>query len=111
MQIQPYLFFEGRCEEAIGFYRAALGAKVLMQMRYGDAPEGSSKCPDGSFPPADKVMHASLQVGETQLMMSDGFAAGHPDFKGFALSLSAADDAEARRWFDALAAGGKSSNP
>jgi PhnB protein len=111
MQIQPYLFFEGRCDEAITFYRQALGAELLMLMRYGESPEGTAKCPDGSIPPADKVMHASLQVGQTQLMASDGFCSGKPDFKGFSLTLSAADDAEARRLFDALADGGQVHQP
>lgn len=107
MYIQPYLFLDGRCEEAIAFYRQALGAEVLMLMRYGDGPEGSSQCPDGTSPPADKVMHACLQVGQTQVFLSDGFSKGQPEFKGFSLSLSATDDAEARRLFDALVEGGK----
>lgn len=107
MHIQPYLFFDGRCDEAIAFYRQALGAEVVMLMRYGEGPDGSSQCPDGTAPPADKVMHACLQIGASQVMLSDGFCAGHPDFKGFSLSLSAADDAEARRLFNALAEGGQ----
>lgn len=111
MQAQPYLFFEGRCEEAIAFYRQALGAELLMLMRYGENPGGTAKCPDGSIPPADKVMHASLQIGQTQLMASDGFCSGKPEFKGFSLTLSAADDADARRRFDALADGGQVQQP
>jgi PhnB protein len=111
MHVQPYLFFDGRCEEAITFYRQALGAETVMLMRYGDGPEGSAQCPDGSTPPADKVMHACLQVGDTQLFLSDGFSAGKPEFKGFSLSLSAADEAEARRMFDALAEGGQVQQP
>ncbi len=111
MYIQPYLFLDGRCEEAIGFYRQALGAEVVMLMRYGEGPEGSSQCPDGTSPPADKVMHACLQIGQTQVFLSDGFSAGKPEFKGFSLSLSATDDAEAKRLFDALAEGGKVDQP
>jgi PhnB protein len=111
MQIQPYLFFDGRCDEAIAFYRQALGAEVVMLMHYGDGPEGEATCPDGTQPPADKVMHACLQVGQTQLLASDGFSGGHPEFKGFSLSITAADDAEARRWFDALADGGQIQQP
>jgi PhnB protein len=80
-------------------------------MRYGEGPEGSSQCPDGTTPPADKVMHACLQVGSTQIFLSDGFGAGKPEFKGISLSLSAADDAEARRLFDALAEGGQVQQP
>jgi len=67
MQTQPYLFFDGRCEEAIAFYRQAIGAEVVMLMRYADGPEGSAQCPDGTRPPADKVMHACLQIGSTQV--------------------------------------------
>lgn len=107
MQIQPYLFFEGRCEEAIAFYRQALGAEQVMLMRYADGPGDGAACPGGVPPPADKVMHACMQVGTTQLMMSDGFCSGKPEFKGFSLSLSTTEDAEARRLFDALADGGQ----
>jgi PhnB protein len=110
MIIQPYLFFEGRCEEAIAFYREALGAEVVMLMRYGDSPEGG-ECPDGTQPPKDKVMHATLRIGETQVMASDGFANGKPEFKGIALSLSVADERQARRLFDALADGGQVYQP
>ena len=88
MQIQPYLFFDGRCEEAITFYRKALGAEVVMLMRYGDSPAGEATCPDGTQPPPDKVMHACLQIGSDQLLLSDGFSGGHPEFTGFSLSLS-----------------------
>ena len=111
MYIQPYLFFDGRCDEAIAFYRQALNAEVVMLMRFGEGPEGSSQCPDGSSPPADKVMHACLQIGHTQVFLSDGFSAGKPEFKGISLSLSAADDAEAKRLFDALAEGGEIQQP
>ena len=111
MHVQPYLFFDGRCEQAIAFYRQALGAETVMLMRYGEGPEGSAQCPDGSTPPADKVMHACLQIGDTQVFLSDGFSAGRPEFKGFSLSLSAADEAEAKRLFDALAEGGQVQQP
>ncbi|MEI7037941.1 VOC family protein [Fulvimonas yonginensis] len=111
MQVQPYLFFDGRCEEAVAFYRDALGAQVLMLLHYSDAPPGDAGCPDGALPPADKVMHASLQIGQTQVMASDGFAAGHPEFKGVSLSIAADDDAQARRLFDALADGGQVQQP
>ena len=112
MQIQPYLFFDGRCDEAIAFYRQALGAEVVMLMRFGESPEGDSQCGEGGpRPPADKVMHASLQIGQTQVMLSDGFSAGNPEFKGISLSLSADDDAEAKRLFDGLADGGEVVQP
>lgn len=111
MYIQPYLSFDGRCEEAVAFYRQALGAEVLMLMRFGEGLEGNAECPGGAAPPADKVMHACLQIGQTQVLLSDGFNAGKPEFKGISLSLSAADDAEAKRLFDALAEGGQIQQP
>jgi len=106
-QIQPYLFFEGRTEEALNFYRQALGAETVFLMRYRESPEGTAKLPDGSTPPHDKVMHAAFKVGDSLLMASDGFCSGKPSFQGFSLSYPAKDEAEARRRFDALAQGGK----
>ena len=113
MYIQPYLFFDGHCDEAIAFYRQAIGAEVVMLMRFGESPEQDSQCGDGDgpTPPADKVMHASLQVGQTQLLLSDGFSAGKPEFKGVSLSLAAADDAEAKRLFEGLAQDGEIVQP
>lgn len=111
MNIQPYVFFDGRCEEAVAFYQQAIGAKVVMLMHYRDAPGDSTAGCDGTPPPADKVMHGCLQVGASQILVSDGFAKGNPKFEGFALSLAAADDAEARRLFDALAQGGQVQQP
>ncbi|MDN8612155.1 VOC family protein [Variovorax ginsengisoli] len=110
MQVQSYLFFEGRCEEALEFYRKAVGAQVTMLMRFKESPDPipADKVPPGS---EDKVMHASFNIGETMLMASDGFAKGQPTFKGFALSLNAADQAEARRLFDALGEGGQVQMP
>jgi len=106
MQIQPYLFFDGRCEEAIEYYRKALGAKVNMLLRYKDNPEPpeQSKAPPGS---GDKVMHASLSIGETTVMASDGFCQGKPNFQGFSLTLTVANEAEADHKFAALADGGQ----
>ena len=105
MQVEPYLFFEGRCEEALEFYRKALGAEVVMVMRYKDSPEPP---PPGKLPPGseNKVMHANLRIGETTLMASDGFAQGQPKFQGFSLSISVADEARADKLFAALADGG-----
>ncbi|MDH5329750.1 MAG: VOC family protein [Aquincola sp.] len=105
MRIEAYLFFNGRCEEAIEFYRKALGAEVQMLMRNKDAPE---KPPPGMLPPGtdDKVMHANLRVGSSVLMVSDGRCNGQPEFRGFSLSLDAANEAEAERMFSALADGG-----
>jgi PhnB protein len=106
MAIQPYLFFEGRCEEAIEFYHRALGAKVEMLMRYKDGPEPP---PPGMLPPGSesKVMHASFQIGDATILGSDGRCSGKPQFEGFSLSLTVADEAQAERYFNALADGGE----
>src|SRR2546430_16839147 len=87
MQIQPYVFFDGRCEEAIEFYRTALGAEVTMLMRFKESPEPHQKdmLPPGS---GDKVMHASFRIGDTTVLASDGRCMGKPSFEGFALSLT-----------------------
>ena len=106
MQLQSYLFFDGRCEEAIEFYKKALGAEVEGLMRFKDCPE---PIPAGSVPPGseNKVMHASLRIGDTNVMASDSRCSGQPHFDGFALTLTAADAAEADRLFAALADGGE----
>lgn len=104
MLVQPYLFFEGRCEEALEFYRKAIGAEVTALMRYKESPEPP---PPGCTPPGDKVMHASFRVGETTVMASDGQCQGSAAFKGFSLVIVAKDDAEVQRFFAALADGGQ----
>lgn len=105
MHIEPYLFFDGRCEEAIEFYRRALGAEVLMLMRFEESPDPP---PPGRVAPGSekKILHAALQIGASQIMLSDGHCGGRPSFQGFALSLTARDAAEADRLFAALADGG-----
>lgn len=110
MKVEPYLSFEGRSEEAIEFYKAAVGAKVTRLMRFKDCPE----CPPaGKFPPEilEKVMHAALLVGDTTVMVTDGRCAGKASFSGISLTLSVADDAEAERRFNALADGGAVTMP
>lgn len=105
MKIEPYLSFEGRCEEAIEFYRKALGAEVTMLLRFKEAPpEVTSQMSPGS---GDKVMHASLRIGETTLLASDGHCTGKGSFHGVSLSLTAKDEADAQRRFAALAEGGQ----
>jgi PhnB protein len=108
MQVQSYLFFNGRCEEAIEFYKKALGAKVEMMMRFKEAPEGGHKPSPGT---ENKIMHSSLRIGDTAVMASDGMAQGNPEFKGFSLTLNAKDEAEADRLFAALAEGGQVRQP
>lgn len=109
MQVQPYLFFDGNCEEAVEFYRKALGAKVDMTMRYNESPEPP---PPGMVPPGyeNKVMHTSFHIGDSMIMASDD-CSGKPKFGGFSLSISVADAAAADRAFNALAEGGKVQMP
>lgn len=109
MNIEPYLFFEGRCEEAIEYYRKAAGAEVTMLMRFKDSPETG----ENSMMPADrnKIMHASFRIGETNVGASDGSCLGPATFKGFSLALKVDSDAEAERLFKALADGGTVHQP
>jgi PhnB protein len=110
MTIQPYLFLDGRTEEALNFYRKAVGAEVQMLMRFKDAPEKGPGC--GTGPDAEnKVMHSSFKIGDSVVMASDGENKGKPNFQGFALSLTAKDEAEAKRFFNALSEGGQVQMP
>ena len=110
MRVQPYLFIDGRCEEAINFYVKVLGAKVELLMRYKDSPEPPQPgmCPPNS---EDKIMHAAFKIGETTVMASDGRCQGKPSFQGFSLSVNAANDAEAEKLFAALGEGGQVQMP
>jgi len=108
--VQPYLFFGGRCEEAIEFYRKALGAEVELLMHFKDSPEPP---PPGMCPPKweNKVMHTSFRIGETIIMASDGHSEAQSKFQGFALSLTLTDAGAADRFFTALADGGQVQMP
>ena len=103
MQVQPYLFFHGRADEAIAFYQHAVGAQLNMLMRYEEAP-GPSPVPDGWM---DKVMHASMIVGGSEVCCSDGHCTGTAKFDGFSLSLTLDNDVAVDRAFNALAEGGQ----
>jgi len=107
MHVQPYLFLNGRCEEAIAFWQKAVGAQPGMLMRFKDSPE------PGNTPPGseDKVMHASFKVGTTEVMASDGCADGAPKFEGFSLAFTADSVPEAERAFAALSNGGEVNMP
>lgn len=107
MQVIPYLMFDGRCEEAVEFYKKAIGAEVGMMMRFKDSPE-QHMCAAGN---ENKVMHVALKIGDTTVMASDGRNTGQPEFKGISLSLNAKDDAEADKLFAALGDGGQVQMP
>lgn len=106
MQVQPYVFFDGRCEEALEFYRGALDAEVTMLLRYNECPEPP---PPGVIPPGseNKVMHARFRVGETTVLASDGHCGGAAVFQGFSLSITLSSVEECERRFAALAEGGQ----
>ena len=110
MQVRPYLNFDGRCEEAIEFYKKALGAKVEMMMRFKESPEPPKPgmCAPGSD---NKILHSCLRIGETAVMASDGRCSGQPSFKGITLSLNARNEAEADKLFAALGDGGQAQMP
>ena len=105
--VQPYLFFDGKCEEAIAFYKTAIGAEVDMLMHFKDSPDKSNLPPNSE----GKVMHAAFHVGGTQVLASDGHCAGKPSFQGFGLTLNAKDDAEAEKLFAAVGKGGTVMQP
>jgi PhnB protein len=107
MKLQPYVFFDGRCDEALEFYKTAIGAKAETLMRFKDAPDQSMVSP-GS---ANKVMHAQVRIGDATILMSDGRNQGKPTFQGFALTITAANEVEADKLFGALAAGGTVTMP
>lgn len=107
--VQAYLFFNGNCEQAVEFYRKALGAELEMMMRFKESPEPP---PPGMVPPGfeNKIMHTSFRIGQTTVMASDG-CSDKPNFQGFSLSLSVPNEAEADRAFAALADGGEVQMP
>ncbi len=109
MVVQPYLFMDGRCDEAIEFYRKTLGAEAMMLMRFKDNPEPP---PTGIAPGTENnVMHSQLRIGDTIVMLSDGHCGGKPVFQGFSLSLSVPNDQEAERLYTALGQGGQVQMP
>ena len=107
MHVQSYLFFDGRCDEALEFYKKAASAKVDMLMRFKDGPD-KTMCAPGS---EDKVMHTQFHVGDTAILASDGRCQGQPNFQGFALAVTADSEAEADRLFAALGDGGQVTMP
>ncbi|HVO87473.1 MAG TPA: VOC family protein [Casimicrobiaceae bacterium] len=105
MQVQPYLFFNGRCEEALEFYRRQAGAEITALMRFKEAPQEAKA---GMTPGTeDKVMHASVRIGDSTIMASDGRCTGQLNFQGFALSITAANEGEAKKLLGGLSEGGQ----
>jgi PhnB protein len=110
MKVQPYINFDGRCEEALEFYKSAIGAQVQMVMRFKEAPaEEDVPAPDPAM--ADKVMHAAFSIGETIVMASDGGCQNGAQFSGISLSIEVDEPEEARKLFDALGEGGEPAMP
>jgi PhnB protein len=107
MQVQPYLQFDGRCEEALAFYKKAIGAKIEAMMRFKEGPD-CMEMPQGN---ADKILHACFRVGDSSIMASDGYCKGTPSFQGFSLSIITPTVAETDRVFKALADGGEVQMP
>jgi PhnB protein len=107
MKVQPYVFFDGKCDEALEFYQRTLGAKVTAVMRWKEAPDQSMVTASQE----NKVMHSEFQVGETVILASDGRCMGKPSFQGFALTITADNDADAKRMFNALGDGGQVQMP
>jgi PhnB protein len=111
MTVNPYLSFEGRCEEAIEFYKRAIGAEVQTLMRFKEMPAGA--CPDGKTTPGteNKILHSALRIGDSTVLASDGRCTGHSNFGGVSLTLTAANDAQAQKAFTALSNGGQVTLP
>jgi len=110
MQLTPYLFFDGRCEEALEFYKKALGAEATLLMRFKDSPQPP---PPGQLPTGseNKVMHATVRIGDVEFMASDGHCSGNPTFSGFSLSLTLPNEAKVNQAFAALSERGKVDMP
>lgn len=120
MNVQPYLSFEGRAEEALDFYAKAVGAQIGLKMRFKEAPPmdpsetPGNGCADmGSAPvnSAEKIMHSEFKIGDSLIMATDGMCSGKANFAGVSLTIQTKDDAEAKQVFDALGAGGQVMQP
>jgi PhnB protein len=110
VKVQTYLFFDGRCDEALAFYKQAVRAEVGALMRFKDGPPADpANCGGGGMaqPPGDKVMHGEMKVGDTTVLISDGNCGGNAKFDGFALTIAVPTEAECDKLFNALADGGK----
>ena len=110
MQVTPYLFFDGQCAEAINFYKDAVGADIIFMMQYKDAPEG---LPEGMNSPElhNRVMHATFKLGDSEIMTADAPPGNHSGHRGFSLSITVADEAQAKKIFTAMSTGGQVKMP
>ena len=108
MKVQAYVTFDGRCEEALEFYKKSIGAVVTGLMRWKDSQDKDMRGPPGY---EEKIMNASFRIGETELMADDGMGEKPAEFKGMTLAIEVADDAEAKRVFTALGEGGSITMP
>ncbi len=110
VEVQNYLFFSGRCDEALAFYKEHLSADVKFMIRFNESPE---PMPEGVLQPGfeNKVMHAEFSLGNVRVMASDG-CNDVEKFSGFRIALSVPTEEETRRIFNALASeGGKVDMP
>lgn len=107
MQVNPYLLYNGNCEEAFNYYVRALGGKVDMMARYQGSPAADHVPPEW----ASKVMHAQLSIDGEVLMAADAPPGAAKPPAGFAVSLQVEDPAKADRVFAALADGGEITMP
>ena len=108
MHVTPYLYFNGRCEEALDHYQKAIGAEVAAKMRFSESPE---PCGEGPMPPGDKIMHAEFTVGGTKIMASDGMCTGEAVFNGISLAIAVDNGDKAEKLFTALSQGGEVQMP
>jgi PhnB protein len=108
MKVEALISFGGRCEEALEFYKEAVGAEVTALMRWKESPDAPFKPPPGY---EEKIMHANFRIDQTQLMADDGLGNEAAEFKGVTLAIEVADDAEAKRVFTALGEGGHVNMP
>ena len=107
MFVQPYVFFDGRCEEAVDYYKSALGAEVKSLIRFKESPDQSMVAPGT----AEKIMHGEITIGDTTILVSDGRCGGNPGFQGFSLSITVEDEADVDRLFNPLAESGQVQMP
>jgi PhnB protein len=103
MQMNPYLTFDGQCEEAFKLYEKVLGGKIVAMMSHEGTPAAEHVSPEWR----SKIMHARLVVGDKVLMGSDAPPDRRHPMEGFSVTLGIDKPEEAERIFNALAQGGE----